>query len=172
MTEGPDHFSVFGLERKLLLDPKALEAEFLRLSREPHPDRFAPAEDAERQEIQRKSARVNDAYRVLKDPVLRAEHLLTLEGVARPEGEAKCPPDLLAEVFELREALADGTDPDLIARARANGEEAERSLHEAFERLDAAGADERPTRLAEVRAALDRRKFLSNLVREVQSTLG
>jgi len=172
LTEGPDHFSVFGLERKLLLDLKALEAEFLRLSREHHPDRFATAEESERQEIQRKSARVNDAYRVLKDPVLRAEHLLTLEGVARPEGEAKCPPDLLAEVFELREALADGAEPGIAARVRGTAEEAERALTAAFERLDAAAADERPKRLAEVRASLDRRKFLSNLVREVHSTLG
>ncbi len=49
---------------------------------------------------------MNDAYRVLRDPVARVEYLLEIEG-ARKEGEHKqqAPPELLEEVFELNESL-------------------------------------------------------------------
>lgn len=51
---------------------------------------------------------VNEAFRVLKDPVRRAEALLARRGV--PSGEGKEPaaaPALLMEVMERREALAE-----------------------------------------------------------------
>ena len=53
-----------------------------------------------------RSSELNDAYRVLRDPVARVEYLLELEGM-RKEGEHKqqAPPELLEEVFELNESL-------------------------------------------------------------------
>src|SRR5216683_2097739 len=53
-----------------------------------------------------RSSELNDAYRVLRDPVARVEYLLGIEG-ARKEGEHKqqAPPELLEEVFELNESL-------------------------------------------------------------------
>jgi len=51
---------------------------------------------------------VNEAFRVLKDPVRRAEALLSLRGVQSGEGrEPPAPPALLMEVMERREALAE-----------------------------------------------------------------
>jgi molecular chaperone HscB len=167
-----DHFARFGLSRKLGIDLEALETEFLRLSREFHPDRFAGAPEAERAEIQRSSARINDAYRTLRDPVARAEHLLALEGVERSEGEAKCPPDLLAEVFELRELLLEEPGPEVVDRVRRMAAEAEEGLADLGRRLDAAeDPSERAGILARIREALDRRKFVANLVREVEEGL-
>ena len=121
VSDKADHYDVFGLSRRLGLDRDELESEFLRLSREFHPDRFAGAPAAERAEIQRNSARVNDAYRTLRDPVSRAEYLLLLEGIERPEGEAKCPPDLLEEVFE--PAFLDANGITRIATYETGGSE-------------------------------------------------
>jgi molecular chaperone HscB len=165
--EPTDHFAVFRLPRKLRVDPRELSAEFLKLSREYHPDRFAGADAGKLAEIQRNSARVNDAYRVLKDPVLRAEHLLSVEGVERPEGEAKCPPDLLAEVFELREQMMEG-DADAAGKAsRAMLTDAESSLETLFAEYDEASDGEGSREVLErIRAALDRRKFVAGLVAE------
>ena len=51
---------------------------------------------------------VNEAFRVLKDPLRRAEALLALRGVQAGEGkEPPASPALLMEVMERREALAD-----------------------------------------------------------------
>ena len=115
-----DHFAVFSLSRKLDLDTAALEKEFYRLSRKLHPDLFVNRPVAEQQQALEQSSRLNDAYRALKDPVARTEHLLELEGVvleeqsssataaARATGTEKkqvVPPELLEEVFELNMQL-------------------------------------------------------------------
>ena len=51
---------------------------------------------------------VNEAFRVLKDPVRRAEALLARRGVASGEGkEPAASPALLMEVMERREALGE-----------------------------------------------------------------
>ena len=165
----PDPFALFSLPRRLSLGKPEIEAAFLRLSREAHPDRFAGASGVERAKIERRSARVNDAFRTLRDPAARAECLLRLSGVARPVSEARCPPDLLAEVFELRESIAEGR-PGAAERARALLAEAEGQLAALFVRHDAeADPAGRRAALTAVRGALDRRKFLAGLAREAES---
>jgi molecular chaperone HscB len=111
-----DYFTFFDLPRKLELDTAKLEKEFYALSRRLHPDVFAQANEQERAWSLEQSSMLNDAYRILKDPIKRTEYLLRLEGVeleeqskqaterARETGELKkqvVPPDLLEEVFEL-----------------------------------------------------------------------
>ncbi|HEY1924485.1 MAG TPA: Fe-S protein assembly co-chaperone HscB, partial [Candidatus Acidoferrum sp.] len=68
----------------------------------------------------KRSSEVNDAYRVLRDPVGRVEYLLEIEG-ARKEGEQKqqAPPELLEEVFELNESL------DELREAKKSGADLE-----------------------------------------------
>jgi molecular chaperone HscB len=111
-----DYFTFFGFPRKLEMDTAVLEKEFYALSRRLHPDVFAQSGEQERAWSLEQSSRLNDAYRILKDPIKRTEYLLRLEGVeleeqsmqatekARATGELKkqvVPPDLLEEVFEL-----------------------------------------------------------------------
>src|SRR6202044_3688697 len=110
----------FSLPRKLTLDVVALEKQFYVLSRKLHPDRFASKPLAEQEAALAESSLLNDAYRTLKDPISRTQHLLTLAGVeleeqskaatdtARATGEVKkqiVPPELLEEVFELNMQL-------------------------------------------------------------------
>ncbi|MEN8148947.1 MAG: Fe-S protein assembly co-chaperone HscB [Planctomycetota bacterium] len=158
-----DHFEVFDLPRRLGIDAKSLTAKFLELSREVHPDRNTSADAAALGDVQRKSARVNDAYRVLKDRIARAEYLLELEGVERPEGEAKCPPDLLEEVFTLRESMMEGDAEAARAKAKSHLAEAESSLDRLYAEYDEA-AD--AAVLDRLRKALDRRRFVAGLVAE------
>jgi molecular chaperone HscB len=113
-------FEVFGLPEKLHIDTAALEKQFYTLSRKLHPDRFASRPVEEQEEALRQSSLLNDAYRTLKDPVLRTQYLLKLNGVELEEqskaatdaarqsgGEKKqiVPPELLEEVFELNMQL-------------------------------------------------------------------
>ncbi len=168
-----DHFALFGLRAKLVVDRAALDEAFLRLSRDFHPDRFALADPEVRAVAERNSARVNDAKRVISDPVGRAEYVLELAGVERPEGEAKCPPDLLAEVFDLREKLMEDPGPELVERVLSLDVEVQARLDDLFAEHDA--SPDEPTRLTilqRIRETLDRRKFLTKLTREVEGTLG
>jgi len=114
------YFEVFSLPAKLTIDTAALEKQFYAMSRKLHPDRFASRPAAEQEEALRQSSLLNDAYRALKDPILRTQYLLKLEGVeleeqskaatdkARQTGVEKkqvVPPELLEEVFELNMQL-------------------------------------------------------------------
>ena len=98
-----DYFSFFGLPRRIGLDPQDLERRFRDLSRKFHPDYFYNAPPAERLASLERSSYLNDAYRTLRSPVARIEHLLAVEGLppaTSDEGGAKVPPALLEEVVE------------------------------------------------------------------------
>src|ERR1700759_401673 len=101
-----DHFSLFGSPRKLWIEMPGLEQKFLQLSWKLHPDNFVNASAEEQADSLKRSSALNDAYRVLRDPVARVEYLLEIEG-ARKEGQQKqqAPPELLEEHFELNESL-------------------------------------------------------------------
>jgi len=189
IREKGDHFLLFGLPRKLWIEMSALEKKFLQLSWKLHPDKFVNA-SAEEQELSlKRSSELNDAYRVLRDPVARVEYLLELEGM-RKEGEHKqqAPPELLEEVFELnesldelREAKASGGD---LASLKTRLESAEKSfqvklgevdarLQETARQWDAAiDADasdtDRKGIMARLNELLNRRSYIRNLVTNVQ----
>jgi molecular chaperone HscB len=117
-----NYFVFFDLPLKLEVDVVSLEKQFYTLSRKLHPDRFASKPVAEQEAALAQSSLLNDAYRTLKDPILRTQYLLKLEGVeleeqskaatdaARATGEQKkqvVPAELLEEVFELNMQLAE-----------------------------------------------------------------
>jgi molecular chaperone HscB len=85
------------------LDPSVIEQAFFEKSKQTHPDRFPPAERVQALMVSRA---VNDAYKVLKNPVARAEYLLAQAGVTIG-GNEQVEPELLMEILELREELAE-----------------------------------------------------------------
>ncbi len=187
-----DYFAVFGLPRKLWLEMSSLEQKFLQLSWKLHPDNFVNASDKERELSLKRSSELNDAYRVLRDPLARVEYLLKIEG-QRKEGEKKqqAPPELLEEVFELNESL------DELREARESGGNlaelktklqcAESNFQEKFEEVDAqlqfvakewdtavdANADSavREKIFARMNDLLNRRAYIRNLVASVEKEL-
>jgi molecular chaperone HscB len=103
-----DYFSFLGLPRRLGLDAGDLERRFRELSRKFHPDYFYNATPAERLASLERSSYLNDAYRTLRNPAARIEHLLAIEGFQASKTDqsaAKVPPALLQEVFTLNEEL-------------------------------------------------------------------
>jgi len=193
-----DFFQVFNLERGFEVDLPALEVEFHRLSRKLHPDRFARASQQERAWSLAGSSLLNDAYRTLRDPVTRTEYLLKLEGAQIGEENAgrdrkgqrdpsRVPADLLEEVFELNmqleqmrmERMSGERDSSLqsdleLARRRFEGllAKVDEDLGRQWSVWD--GGDEAARAAAQktMVALLDRRRYLSNLVRDVTETLG
>lgn len=196
---GGNYFSVFGLDPHLNIDLLKLEQEFHRLSRKLHPDRFARASENEKEWSLADTALLNDAYRTLKDPIRRTQYLLKLHGAEIGEehagknrkenamGPSRAPADLLEEVFELNMRLEE------MRMARQSGEEdpaLEKSLTDAKQKFEGLlndvdadlrtqwtawdNGDEAARKQAQdnMVALLDRRRYLNNLVREVNETLG
>jgi len=108
------HFEVMGVAARFDLGADDLESRYKELSRRLHPDRFARAETRARMYSLQHATALNDAYRTLRDPARRAAYLLRLRGIEIDSDRTtdgvrtvKAEPDLLAEMMELQEALAD-----------------------------------------------------------------
>lgn len=103
-----DPFSTLGLPADYSLDLGLAEQRHRELSRTLHPDRYVGRPSTERRQALGKAIEVNDAWRVLRDPVRRAEAVLEMKGI--PFGEDREPraqADFLMEVMEQREELAE-----------------------------------------------------------------
>ncbi len=199
--ENVDYFAVFDLSRKLNMDLPALERSFYRLSRKLHPDLYAQASPQEQQWSLDQTSLLNDAYRTLKNPIARTEYLLKLEGIVLEAGksddgtskESRVPADLLEEVFELNMQLEEmrttrkmgEDDPQLrqdLEKARIEFESqltaSDSNLQALWTGWDAAIDDNAiddnssTTKIKdEMVALLDRRRYIRNLVRDVNEAL-
>ena len=109
-----DKFALLGVPQGFD-EPQGLDEKFRELSRKLHPDRVA--KEQRRKAVEQMTA-VNDAYKTLKDPVRRAEHLLALRGV---NGEPRMSPEFLEQTLEdrekLEEAKASGQSLEPLAQA-------------------------------------------------------
>ena len=182
-----DFFEVFGLERRLAIDGAALQRRFYELSRQWHPDFHGSASADVQARALEESARVNAAYRALRDPLARVEYLIRLEeGRATKEGAAvkpKAPPALLAEMFEIQEALEEAKAGPLDEAARATLTEQRAGLEarmaEAEARIvgplsqawDAAAPADRPAALNTLKEALATRAYLRTVVDDLAAAL-
>lgn len=102
----PDPFTVFGLPRSLDLDERALESRYLRLSRECHPDLHRSADTGDCVAVLQRSAEINDAWKILRDPWQRARALLELLSPGALDRNKKLDPAFLGEALELAEEVA------------------------------------------------------------------
>lgn len=125
-----NHFELFGLAPAYALDTEALERAWREVQARVHPDRYAHAGAAERRASLTWSARANEAYRLLKDPVERARYLLELNGVD-PQFETctAMAEEFLQRQMELREALAEARAAKDAARLAQLGREVAAAAH-------------------------------------------
>ena len=153
-----DPFAVLEVEPTFALDLVALEKRHRDLSRALHPDRFTGRSAGERRQAIGRAIEVNEAYRVLKDPVKRARALLHRRGHEQDEeASGTVEPALLMQVMERREALSEARragDLGAVRRLAAEVAERERRLESelgatfAAEPLDVAAVEKA---LAELR---------------------
>jgi molecular chaperone HscB len=173
-----NYYDFFGLEHRLDLDPRDLEKRYYALSRQYHPDRYTLKSREEQEYALDATAILNDAYRTLRDPLARAEYLLKENGFDIGEqGSKNVPPELLEEVFELNVALEELRDGDDSARPAL--EEARNKFIAMRGVIDAElagkfrgydGSLDRSV-LAEIRGILNRRRYIRNLVNDVEKEL-
>lgn len=163
------YYEALGLAPALAVDLDDLKKRFYEGSRKWHPDRYSRAPQAERDQALEMTSLLNDAFRTLRDPVSRAEYFLKERGV---ELGKEAPPELLEEVFELNMALEEMREGDESARPQL--EAAEERFTGMLSEVDA----ELAARFAEpgepldaVRKLLNRRRYISNLVRDVEKEL-
>jgi molecular chaperone HscB len=99
-----DAFEIFSISPSYEIDVEKLTQTYFNLQNQNHPDRFINGSVQERERAETKGADINKAYQLLKDPVSRAELLLS-SFKKEPSFES------LSEQMALREELETLKDP-------------------------------------------------------------
>jgi molecular chaperone HscB len=86
------------------------------------------------------SSRINEAYKTLQNPLLRAQYLLSLRGIELAEDEtAKVEdPELLMEVLDAREAIEEAEKEEDLVEMKEVNEARIRASEEVLEKCFAA----------------------------------
>lgn len=158
---------------------------FHERSRRLHPDFFQTKSEREQALSLEASARLNRAYRRLRDPIERMGALIQLE-TGQHEIATKAPADLVEEIFELQELLESARerqgDPEFRTRLKAEQDAFRQRLAELDKELqqlsirwdravdDGADADKR-TLIAAMRDCLSGRQYLVNTIDDITITL-
>ena len=191
LPQADDYFTLFGLPCALLIDPDDLRERFYERSRRLHPDRFAQRSGDELAAATQGSAALNQGYRTLRDPLIRASHRLSMLGSAPAEKGPN--PALLMELMETEEQIDEvrGSQPTAAQRSelegalaayRARVAELDADLTRLFAEHDRVladpGAPSPPAQaeaLAPITAALQAnlgvRKYYRNIIRNLDEVL-
>ena len=179
--DSSDHFQVLGVPRRLVVDQDALSRRYYELSRRYHPDRHQSAPVADRIAAISRTANVNKAYQVLKDPVERGKWWLEFNGEELGRENNRVPGDLMMLVLEIQELLEHvrerGTDEliDHVQQHKADVEkEREKRLSTLGENFAAwdrneLGPDE--DLLGELKRLLSELSYIRTLLRDIDRTL-
>tara|TARA_B100001057_G_C22355180_1_gene758645 strand:+ start:51 stop:554 length:504 start_codon:yes stop_codon:yes gene_type:complete len=153
-------FETFNLPILFNIDIDMLNHQYRTLQKTIHPDRFVNATDAEKKQSLQKSTQINDAYQVLKDPIKRASHIISLYQVVK---ENALPPDFLMQQMEWEEEFETINDLEQIQLFSDKIEEEKKILMELLAKnLDEQKDWESATNI------ISKLKFITNLFLRIQ----
>lgn len=109
-------FELFDLPVQFSVDTNLLVERFRTIQKQVHPDKFASASDQQKLLAVQQASEINDAYETLKNPLTRAEYMVSEHGFdVRHEQETIKDGMFLMQQMELREELEDAehaSDPE------------------------------------------------------------
>jgi molecular chaperone HscB len=158
-----DDFELFGLSRRFAQDRGVIDARWKDLQRQAHPDRFAAQGAAAQRVAMQWSARINEAYGRLKDPLRRAAYLCELHG-ARVDAESNTamPADFLMQQMEWREALDEAHALDALDGLSAEVDRSRQAMLQRCEELIDCDQDHAAA-VAQVRALMFIERFAQDI---------
>ncbi len=108
-----NYFELFGLPADFRVDLDEVSLRYRDLQKVVHPDKFASASEQEQRVAMQSATLVNEAYQVLKDPLKRAQYLLSLKGRdAHGNNLTTTDGAFLMQQMQLREALDETREAD------------------------------------------------------------
>ncbi|MFT6077416.1 MAG: molecular chaperone HscB [Myxococcota bacterium] len=107
LLEKLNHFEKFNFPTNFQINDEELEDKYLELQKKFHPDT-----SSDETESQINSIFINQAYKTLKNPVLRAIYLLQLQGIDIDSDDCAIKPihENLMFIVELREEIMDNPE--------------------------------------------------------------
>ncbi|WP_032091925.1 Fe-S protein assembly co-chaperone HscB [Necropsobacter rosorum] len=159
-------FALFALPVSFELDQHRLSQRYLALQKSLHPDNFANRSAQEQRLALQKSAEVNDALQILKDPISRADSIIALHlGSQDTEQQTNHDMAFLMQQMTWREqleALEQQQDTQRLSAFSAQIEQAGREI--LSELSTALGAEN----WQQARVLTDRLRFIRKLTAEIE----
>lgn len=103
-----NYFELFEIPASPKVDVPDLQKRYLALQRASHPDYFTQADEQERMEMEQRTAKINQAMQVFRDPLKTLGYFLSINGVPTEQESATLPSAFLMEMMELNEQWEEG----------------------------------------------------------------
>jgi molecular chaperone HscB len=103
-----NYFELFEIPVSPKVDVSVLQKRYLELQRASHPDYYTQADEHERMEMEHRTAQINQAMQVFRDPLKTLGYFLSINGIITEQETAALPPEFLMEMMELNEQWEDG----------------------------------------------------------------
>lgn len=160
-------FALFDLPVQFNLDTALLSQRYLALQKSLHPDNFSAYSAQEQRLAVQKSAEINDALQVLKDPLLRAEAIIQYYTNEQQDIELKSTRDMdfLMQQLEWRETLEQIENAKNEEKLTAFIQEIEQQQQSILQQLESALENKQ---WAEALAINDKFRFIKKLVVEIE----
>lgn len=130
-----DAFDLLGIEPRFDVDSAHLAEVHRQLSRALHPDRYVSRPSGERRAALGRAIEVNEAVRLLKNPLSRGQLLLERLQPSAQSQEEQADPEFLMEIMELREDLGRASSEKDVARIEALSDQVRSAQEKAMKRL-------------------------------------
>ena len=160
-------FALFDLPVAFQVDSALLNERYLALQKSLHPDNFSAASAQEQRLAIQKSAEINDALRILKDPITRADSIIAINTgeTENPEEKSNNDIDFLMQQMEWRETLENIENRQDTDELTAFTQEINQIRHAILSELSTA-LDEQQWNIA--RAITDKLRFIKKLQTEIE----
>ena len=160
-------FALFDLPVAFQVDSALLNERYLALQKSLHPDNFSAASAQEQRLAIQKSAEINDALRILKDPITRADSIIAINTgeTENPEEKSNNDIDFLMQQMEWRETLENIEKRQDTDELTAFAQEINQIRHAILSELSTA-LDAQQWDIA--RAITDKLRFIKKLQAEIE----
>ena len=160
-------FVLFDLPIAFQVDSTLLNERYLTLQKSLHPDNFSAASAQEQRLAIQKSAEINDALRILKDPITRADNIIAINTgeTENPEEKSNNDIDFLMQQMEWRETLENIENRQDTDELTAFAQEINQIRHAILSELSTA-LDAQQWDIA--RAITDKLRFIKKLQTEIE----
>ena len=160
-------FALFDLPVAFQVDSALLNERYLALQKSLHPDNFSAASAQEQRLAIQKSAEINDALRILKDPITRADSIIAINTgeTENPEEKSNNDIDFLMQQMEWRETLENIENRKDTDELTAFTQEINQIRHAILSELSTA-LDTQQWNIA--RAITDKLRFIKKLQTEIE----
>lgn len=160
-------FALFDLPVAFQVDSALLNERYLALQKSLHPDNFSAASAQEQRLAIQKSAEINDALRILKDPIARADSIIAINTGEQENPEEKSNKDIgfLMQQMEWRETLENIENRQDTDELTAFAQEINQIRHAILSELSTA-LDAQQWNIA--RAITDKLRFIKKLQTEIE----